>query len=193
MKSKLNCWEYFNCKSEDKNKCPAFNYGGEGKHTNSGKCGGRVCWMITGTMCGGKVQGNCEDKVDRCTKCDFFKLVEKEQGFLFQSLLDSVQDEKIDSFTKDVTFHIHRGFKLKNIAILESDFVKFLDIHGRGINLTINFANCCCVDMSALTLLLSFHKTLNVKKTLRNIKLVNCSTHLKEMIKRLNFDKIFKI
>ena len=47
---------------------------------NSGKCGGRFCWAVTGTLCGGKVQGSFAEKRDTCISCDFYKRVQAEEG-----------------------------------------------------------------------------------------------------------------
>jgi len=47
---------------------------------NSGKNGGRYCWKVAGTFCGGKVQGSSAAKLGTCIACDFFKLVSKEEG-----------------------------------------------------------------------------------------------------------------
>lgn len=43
-----------------------------------GKNGGRCCWAIAGTLCGGKVRGTIAQKIKNCRKCDFFQLVIKE-------------------------------------------------------------------------------------------------------------------
>ncbi len=48
--------------------------------TNSGRNGGRACWALTGTLCGGKVQGTFATKVGNCLKCDFYQLVGQEEG-----------------------------------------------------------------------------------------------------------------
>ena len=48
------CWEIMQCSETD---CPAYK----------NDCG--RCWLIAGTMCGGKVQGKFADKYDSCTSC----------------------------------------------------------------------------------------------------------------------------
>jgi len=83
---KTNCWEFKKCGREpggtkvaELGLCPAaVNTAITG--SNSGKNGGRVCWALTGTMCGGKVQGTFADKLASCAACDFYKLVRKEEG-----------------------------------------------------------------------------------------------------------------
>ena len=47
---------------------------------NSGKNGGRTCWALTGTLCGGKVQGTFAAKVANCMGCDFYKLVSQKKA-----------------------------------------------------------------------------------------------------------------
>ena len=65
-------------KAETLGVCPAST---ESKidGANSGKNGGRVCWVIAGTFCGGKVKGTFATQFEDCLKCDFFKLVCKEE------------------------------------------------------------------------------------------------------------------
>jgi hypothetical protein len=81
-----NCWEFKNCgrqpggaKVAELGMCPAAT-----EHrvdgTNHGYNGGRVCWFIAGTLCGGKVQGTSAAKLANCLQCDFCKLVIKEEG-----------------------------------------------------------------------------------------------------------------
>lgn len=47
---------------------------------NDGVNGGRVCWVVTGTFCGGKVQGTFAMKLVNCIECEFYKLVAQEEG-----------------------------------------------------------------------------------------------------------------
>ena len=76
-----NCWEFKKCgRNPGGNKvaefglCPAsVDRSGDG--INEGQNGGRICWAITGTFCGGKVQGTFAQKKMSCITCDFFKEV----------------------------------------------------------------------------------------------------------------------
>jgi len=60
---KKNCWEHMNCGREQDGKnaaatgvCPAAtDMRLNGIH--AGRNAGRTCWMIAGTLCGGKIQG----------------------------------------------------------------------------------------------------------------------------------------
>jgi hypothetical protein len=80
-----NCWEYKNCgrhpsglRREDLGVCPAstdISFDG----VNGGSQAGRVCWAVAGTMCGGEVQGSMAAKLGNCLKCDFYKLVAREE------------------------------------------------------------------------------------------------------------------
>ena len=47
---------------------------------NSGKGGGRICWAVAGTFCGGCVQGSFADKRPTCLSCDFYQMVQEEEG-----------------------------------------------------------------------------------------------------------------
>jgi len=82
----MNCWEFKKCgrqpggaKVAELGECVA------GKSTkadgvNRGKMGGRSCWALAGTLCGGKVQGSFAQKAANCMECDFYKLVKSEEG-----------------------------------------------------------------------------------------------------------------
>jgi CRP-like cAMP-binding protein len=47
---------------------------------NSGRCGGRFCWAVAGTFCGGKAQGTFAQKRESCLSCDFYHQVQAEAG-----------------------------------------------------------------------------------------------------------------
>lgn len=83
---KKNCWEVKDCGREP----------GGGKVRELGVCfaaierrlhginggenGGRACWAITGTLCGGKVQGTFASKLGNCLLCEFYQAVKQEEG-----------------------------------------------------------------------------------------------------------------
>ncbi len=81
-----NCWEFKNCgrspggaKVSELGLCPAcIEVSANG--LNSGKNGGRICWAVTGTLCGGQVQGSFAQKQVSCMTCEFFKKVKEEEG-----------------------------------------------------------------------------------------------------------------
>jgi hypothetical protein len=84
--AKLNCWEGKNCgrqpggaKVKELGVCPAATSAGcDG--VNGGKNGGRACWAIAGTLCGGKVQGTFATKLANCMGCDFYQRVSTDEG-----------------------------------------------------------------------------------------------------------------
>ena len=86
MKKPLNCWEFKQCGREpggknvtDLGSCPSPTEKSlDGIHR--GDNGGRSCWIISGTFCGGKVQGAFAAKLENCSACDFFKLVMEEEN-----------------------------------------------------------------------------------------------------------------
>ena len=88
---KKNCWEVKNCgreingaKAKEFGACPAaINSRLNGVH--GGKNGGRTCWVIAGTLCGGKVQGIFASKLQNCFDCEFYRTVNKEEGAKFKS------------------------------------------------------------------------------------------------------------
>ncbi len=87
-KTVLNCWEFMNCSREpggnredELGACPAAvdaSFDG----INSGENGGRICWAVAGTFCGGGIQGTFAEKRKSCVRCDFFQKVQSEQGAL---------------------------------------------------------------------------------------------------------------
>jgi hypothetical protein len=83
---KQNCWEFKKCgrepggaKESQLGVCPAAT-ADRVDGVNSGKNGGRACWAVSGTLCGGKVQGTFATKVANCLECDFYQTVGKEEG-----------------------------------------------------------------------------------------------------------------
>ena len=56
-----------------------------------GKNGGRACWVVAATLCGGKEQGGFGQKYKSCAKCDFYLQVRTEEGsrFKYSSVLQA--------------------------------------------------------------------------------------------------------
>jgi protein phosphatase len=89
---KQNCWEFMKCGREPGGKnagkhgiCPAAadsTFNGFNQGTNAG----RLCWLVAGTFCDGKVQGTFAEKVVSCKQCDFYRRVHAEQGNTDQSI-----------------------------------------------------------------------------------------------------------
>jgi len=81
----MNCWEFKKCgrkpdgaKCADLGICPAtIDTSVDG--LNGGKNGGRICWAVAGTFCGGKVQGEFAQKMATCLACVFYKKVKAEE------------------------------------------------------------------------------------------------------------------
>lgn len=83
---KLNCWEVKQCgrqmgglKVKELGVCPAATEK-RLSGANGGKNGGRVCWALTQTLCGGQVQGTFASKIANCMKCEFYQRVRTEEG-----------------------------------------------------------------------------------------------------------------
>lgn len=82
---KKNCWEHKNCgrqpgghKTHDLGVCPVtVNQDLHGAH--GGTNGGRACWVIAGSLCGGKIQGTYAQKLTNCWRCEFMNQVKKEE------------------------------------------------------------------------------------------------------------------
>ena len=109
---KLNCWEYMKCGREPEGKkaaelgiCrAATDMAFEG--LNGGRNGGRICWAISGTFCGGNVQGSFAEKKVSCTSCDFFKLVHSEERIekSGSQLMNIVSPDALTPFLDCMTF-----------------------------------------------------------------------------------------
>ncbi len=87
----INCWEYKKCGRETGGSkvaelgiCPAA-VESRVNGINNGKNGGRSCWAVSGTLCGGTVQGTFASKLSNCLKCEFYQLVGAEEGERHQS------------------------------------------------------------------------------------------------------------
>ncbi|HWR58880.1 MAG TPA: hypothetical protein VN328_08335 [Thermodesulfovibrionales bacterium] len=82
---KKNCWEFKSCGREPGGKstkelgvCPATT--DKRLHgIHDGRNAGRACWVIAGTMCGGKIQGTFAQKYENCGSCDFYQTVRAEE------------------------------------------------------------------------------------------------------------------
>ncbi len=88
---KLNCWEFKRCGRErgglhtdDLGICPAAKEKKlDGVH--GGINAGRACWVVAGTLCGGKIQGTFARKIRSCKKCAFYAKVSEEERPVFHS------------------------------------------------------------------------------------------------------------
>jgi hypothetical protein len=85
----LNCWEVKDCGREpgglhvrELGVCPAAT-AATTNGMNHGKNGGRSCWAIAGTLCGGKVQGSFASKMVNCLECSHYRDVRSEEGWDF--------------------------------------------------------------------------------------------------------------
>ncbi len=85
VKHKMNCWEHKKCgrqpggsKVADLGVCPVTTYGElDGAH--GGQNAGRACWVIAGSLCGGKIQGTYAAKLNNCWRCEFMNQVKKDE------------------------------------------------------------------------------------------------------------------
>ncbi len=112
INTRLNCWEYKKCGREQNGEradelgvCPAA-LDTSFDTINHGKNGGRVCWAIAGTFCGGEVQGAFADKRKSCVQCDFFKMVSSQEELHDTStrLLKYLVDTTSNSFLGELAY-----------------------------------------------------------------------------------------
>lgn len=97
--AKQNCWEFKKCgrevgglKATELGVCPAAT-ATKLDGANSGKNGGRACWAIAGTLCGGNVQGSFAEKEGNCMSCEFYEIIREEEDNLIKTskLLEMLQ------------------------------------------------------------------------------------------------------
>ncbi len=110
-KIRKNCWEYQKCGRETDGSntaalgtCPAavdVSFNG----INGGKNGGRFCWAVAGTFCGGKRQGTYAEKRTSCIDCSFFRLVQDDEGTakLTRKFLRFISHEKRSPYFANMT------------------------------------------------------------------------------------------
>jgi hypothetical protein len=73
---------------------------------NSGINAGRICWAVAGTLCEGKKQGVFTSKRESCVKCDFFKIVGRQESARESptKLLKFLADTTDASFLGELTY-----------------------------------------------------------------------------------------
>jgi signal transduction histidine kinase len=61
--AKMPCWEYIGCgiEKDTTRLCPAYPYFG------------RICYGVAGTLCGHGTSGIYAEKIEECTKCQFYQ------------------------------------------------------------------------------------------------------------------------
>jgi hypothetical protein len=87
---KTNCWEFKKCgrqpgghRSHELGICPVTTHTSL-KGVHGGNHAGRACWVVAGSLCGGKVQGAYAQKLNNCWRCDFMiKVKQEEEGAEF--------------------------------------------------------------------------------------------------------------
>lgn len=82
---KMNCWEFKNCgrqpgghKAQELGICPVSTSQDLGG-AHDGQNAGRACWVVAGSLCGGKVQGTYAQKLHNCWRCEFMMRVKQEE------------------------------------------------------------------------------------------------------------------
>jgi hypothetical protein len=84
--SRVNCWEFKKCgrqpggeRAEEQAVCPVTEHRKlHGIH--GGVNAGRACWIVAGTMCGGKAVGTFARELGNCWKCDFYTSVRSREN-----------------------------------------------------------------------------------------------------------------
>lgn len=86
---KQNCWDFKRCGRQaggpgitEMGVCPAAT-DERLNGVNGGINCGRACWVVAGTLCGGKSQGTYAAKMDTCLSCEFYKRVYEDERTAF--------------------------------------------------------------------------------------------------------------
>ena len=95
---KINCWEFVGRGREigeesvhESGVCKAsIHTSADG--TNGGINGGRICWAISGTFNGDKIEGHYAKKLLSCRTCKFFQKVRDEEGVKFLVLKNNTNE-----------------------------------------------------------------------------------------------------
>ncbi len=64
LKGQQVCWIKKDCHCVNKEQCPAFEFDM-----------GHLCWFVNGTLCEGKPQSSWDQKIEKCRKCEMFKIL----------------------------------------------------------------------------------------------------------------------
>ncbi len=82
---KKNCWEFKGCgrqpggtRAKELGICPVTTHK-ELTGVHGGENAGRACWVVAGSLCGGRIQGEYAQKLNNCWRCDFLNMVKQEE------------------------------------------------------------------------------------------------------------------
>jgi hypothetical protein len=82
---KVNCGEFKGCgrqpggvRAKELGVCPVTTHS-ELTGVHGGANAGRACWVVAGSLCGGKIQGHYAQKLNNCWRCDFLNRVKQEE------------------------------------------------------------------------------------------------------------------
>jgi hypothetical protein len=99
---KLNCWEFMQCgrepggaRVEELGICPA-GVAEDHDGRNGGVNGGRYCWSIGGSFGSGGTQCVFAQKLGDCSRCHFFREVERQEGRQFVVYARGHQADSVD-------------------------------------------------------------------------------------------------
>ncbi len=142
-----NCWEYKKCgreqggfKAAEKGVCAAaeeIRCNG----VNDGHNGGRVCWMVAGTLCGGGVQGIFANKISSCLGCDFYQHVRKEEGIAFDDgsgILPQISDPMEITHAFEQLQQTHKQLKNAQAQLIRSQKLEAVGKVAAGVAHEIN-------------------------------------------------------
>ena len=98
---KSNCWEHKKCGRQPggarqrTGHLPGHNVRDlNGAH--GGQNAGRACWVIAGSLCGGKIQGTYALKLNNCWRCDFMNAVKQEE----EPYVSSASRTRVSAWTR---------------------------------------------------------------------------------------------
>ncbi len=176
-KKKLNCWEFKKCGREPGGKnvgeygvCPSADTS-RADGINQGSQGGRACWVISGTLCRGEIQGSFAKKIGNCTECEFYQLVRKEEGFSFdlgtRILPEIYTPEQLSQIYEQLHYYLN-NIKEMQVKLVSSEKMASLGQMAAGVAHEIN--NPMAFVSSNLSMLSKYMGTIkNCLETYRRV------------------------
>ncbi len=142
-----NCWEHKKCGREpggdnvfEMGVCAA-SLEARCDGVNGGHNGGRVCWLVAGTLCGGQVQGIFANKVSSCLECDFYTQVREEEGIAFDDgsgILPQISDPIEIANAFDQLRKIHEQLKSTQAQFIHAQKLEAVGKVAAGVAHEIN-------------------------------------------------------
>ncbi|MBF0426160.1 MAG: STAS domain-containing protein [Magnetococcales bacterium] len=167
-------------------------------HTNDGEYAGRICWAVTGTFCGGKVQGSYAEKQESCNQCAFFARVKEEEKGQFKIL----PPEDVGScYTQETADRVEVGLRMierfthASAYAFEKAFVEIMQAKkNRGnkkLRFILDFRKTTYIDSAGMGMILMLRQQCGGSDA--DVRLVNVRPAVKSILDQANLGTLFLI